>query len=66
MVDMDNGRISKAAKLRAVARQLRAKAGETQLAFYIDLMQRSAAELELLADQIEAEDENGEACLLYA
>lgn len=52
---MDDARIAKVVELRELARQFRSKADETQLLKYIDLMRRSAAELENLAEQIEAE-----------
>ncbi len=66
MADANNGRISEVLKLRALARQFRAKAGETQLAVYIDMMGRSAMELERLADKIEAEGQGKGACSIYA
>lgn len=40
-------------ELRALANQFRAKAEETQLSTYIELMIRSAAELDRLADELE-------------
>ena len=52
--DINDARNSKAQELRDLARQFRAKADETQLMKYVDLMRRSAIELEHLADQIEA------------
>ena len=57
MMAFTNSRLEKAQELRALARQFRSKAEETQLLKYVDLMRRSAAELERLADQIEAEIE---------
>jgi hypothetical protein len=51
--DMVDARNSKIVELRELARQFRQRAEETQLTKYVDLMRRSAAELERLADQIE-------------
>lgn len=62
MLDVSNTRTAKAQELRALARQFRNKADETQLMKYVDLMRRSAAELERLADQLEAEIE-GDMCV---
>lgn len=43
----------KVLEMRALASEFRAKAEETELLPYIDLMRRSAAELEKLADELE-------------
>jgi hypothetical protein len=59
-MDMNDGRISKAQELRDLACQFRAKADETHLMKYVDLMRRSALELEHLAEQIEAGIVSGE------
>ena len=53
MSDKNEARTAKAQELRELARQFRSRAEETQLLKYVDLMRRSAAELEHLADQIE-------------
>jgi len=53
MTDTGKARISKAQELRELARQFRSRAEETQLLKYMDLMRRSAVELDNLADQIE-------------
>jgi hypothetical protein len=54
MTDVNDARTAKAQELRELARQFRSKADETQLMKYVDLMRRSAAELENLAERIEA------------
>jgi len=53
MTDTGKARISKAQELRELARQFRSRAEETQLLKYMDLMRRSAVELDNMADQIE-------------
>ncbi len=53
MSDKNEARTAKAQELRELARQFRSRAEETQLIKYVDLMRRSAAELEHLADEIE-------------
>jgi hypothetical protein len=54
MSDVNDARVAKAQELRELARQFRSRAGETRLRKYVELMCRSAMELEHLADQIEA------------
>ena len=51
---MSEAHIIKAIELRALARQFRARSDETQFMKYVELMRRSAFELESLAEQIEA------------
>jgi hypothetical protein len=53
MREVSDTRTEKAQELRDLARQFRLKAEETQLLKYVDLMRRSATELERLADQID-------------
>jgi hypothetical protein len=57
MTDAGDTENRKAKELRLLAAQFRAKAEETQLANYVDLMRKSAGELERLASQLEAEEE---------
>lgn len=51
---MNDARNSKVVELRELARQFHARAEETQLRKYIELMRRSAIELDRLADKIES------------
>jgi hypothetical protein len=51
---MSDARDSRVLELRKLARQFYAKTEETDLQEYIDLMRNCAAELEGLADEIEA------------
>ncbi len=53
---MHDARVAKALELRSLAEQFRARTRETQLLHYIELMLRSAAELDSLADAIEMQD----------
>jgi hypothetical protein len=52
-LDVDDNCAIKARELRTLAAQFRAKAEETQLLKYIELMQRSAEELDRLAAELE-------------
>jgi hypothetical protein len=54
MFNGNDARAAKAQELRELARQFRSKADETQLQKYVELMRRSAMELERLAEQIES------------
>ncbi len=54
MIDVNDARAAKAQELRELARQFRSRADETQLLKYVELMRRSAIELERLAGEIES------------
>jgi len=54
MTDGTDARVAKAGELRELARQFRLQAEETRLMKYVDLMRKSAVELDLLAEQIES------------
>jgi hypothetical protein len=66
MLNGNDARVAKAQELRELARQFRSKADETQLLKYVELMRRSAAELERLAEQIESTIEFDLPTLRYA
>lgn len=55
MKNVIDARVVQVSELRRLARQFREKATETQLSSYVELMHRSAADLDKLADQIESE-----------
>ena len=50
---------ARAEKLRALADEFRRNAGETEMAFYIALMARAAADLEALADAVALRRDEG-------
>jgi hypothetical protein len=52
-IEMTDPRLTKAMELRHLAMDFREKAEETRLVKYIDLMLRSAVELERLAEDLE-------------
>jgi hypothetical protein len=56
---------ARAEKLRALADEFRRQASETEMSFYIDLMTRTAADLEALAD-VAAQRRDEAAPLSYA
>jgi hypothetical protein len=52
-IDMTDPQLTKAMELRHLAMDFRERAEETRLVKYIDLMLKSAAELERLAEDLE-------------
>ena len=52
-IDMTDPRLTQATELRGLAMDFRERAEETRLGNYIDLMLKSAVELERLAEDLE-------------